>query len=171
MHVLALDDPRWGDLRHGPSDDIPAMLRQVAAAPGPKGDSQAEPWFTLWSSLCHQDDVYPASYAAVPHFVRIATEASGPVEFSLLLLPAAIELSRAAGRGPTVPDFLAAAYDEALAALPDAMAAHRHEPWDEAMLLSASAALAVAKGYLRIAEMLVNLDGEDIERFSRGAWR
>lgn len=162
--VLALDDPRWGDLRHacGPADDIPAMLRQVAAAPGPKGDSQAEPWFTLWSSLCHQDDVYPASYAAVPYFVRIAIEAAGPVEFSLLLLTAAIELSRAAGRGPTVPDFLAAAYAEVLAALPDAVAAHRHEPWDEAMLLSASAALAVAKGHLRVAEMLVNLDGEDI---------
>jgi hypothetical protein len=167
---LALDDPRWGELRHcyGPADDIPGLLRQLAAAPGPNDDWPAEPWFTLWSSLCHQDDVYPASYAAVPHLVRIAIEATGPVDFSFLLLPASIEVSRAGGRGPIVPDFLVAAYERALAALPDAVAAHRHEPWDEAMLLSASAALAVAKGQLRVAEMLVYLDGEDIDRFNRG---
>lgn len=171
--MLALDDPRWGDLRHcyGPADDIPAMLRQVAAAPGPTSVSQAEPWFTLWSSLCHQDDVYPASYAAVPHFVRIAIEAPRPFEFSLLLLPVAIEVSQATGRGPRVPGFLAAAYDEALTALPDAVAAHRHERWDKPMLLSASAALAVAKGHLRVGEMLVNLDGMDMQRFGRGDWR
>lgn len=166
---LALDDPRWGDIRHcyGPAEDIPNFLRELAAVPGPQADTWAEPWFTLWSSLCHQDDVSPASYAAVPHLVRIAIEATGPVDFSFLLLPASIEVARAAGRGPAVPDFLVAAYERALAALPDAVAVHRHEPWDEAMLLSASAALAVAKGHLRVAEMLVNLDGEDIERFSR----
>ncbi len=39
------------------------------------------------------------------------------------------------------------------------------------MLLSASAALAVAKGHLRAAEMLVNLDSEDMQRFGRGEWR
>jgi hypothetical protein len=170
--LLSLHDPRWGELRHcyGPAEDIPDLLRQLAAAPGPQADTWADPWFTLWSSLCHQDDVYPASYAAVPHLVRIAIEATGPVDFSFLLLPASIEVARATARGPAVPDFLVAAYEQALAALPDAVAAHRHEAWDEAMLLSASAALAVAKGHLRVAEMLVNLDGEDIERFNRGAF-
>lgn len=171
--LLSLEDVRWGELQHayGAAQDIPDLLRQLAAAPGPKADWRAEPWFTLWSSLCHQDDVYPASYAAVPHLVRIAIEAPRPVDFSFLLLPACIELARAAGRGPAVPDFLAAAYAHALAALPDAVSAHRHEPWDEAMLKSASAALAVAKGHPRVAEMLVNLDDEDIERFSRGELR
>lgn len=170
---LALDDPRWGELRHcyGPAEDIPDLLRQLAAAPGPQANNWADPWFTLWSSLCHQDDVYPASYAAVPHLVRIAIASAGPVDFSFLLLPACIEVARGAGRGPAVPAFLAAAYEQALAALPDAVAAHRDEPWDEAMLMSASAALAVAKGHQRIAEMLVNLDDEDIERFSRGELR
>ncbi len=170
---LALDDPRWGELRHcyGPAEDTPDLLRQLAAAPGPQANNWADPWFTLWSSLCHQDDVYPASYAAVPHLVRIAIASAGPVDFSFLLLPAIIEVARAAGRGPAVPDFLVPAYERALAALPDAVAAHRQEPWDEAMLMSASAALAVAKGHLRIAEMLVYLDDEDIERFSRGELR
>ena len=26
----------------------------------------------LWSSLCHEGDVYTASYAAVPHIVQMA---------------------------------------------------------------------------------------------------
>lgn len=170
---LALDDPRWGELQHcyGPADDIPGVLRQLAAAPGPKDDWRAEPWFKLWSSLCHQGNVYSASYAAVPHLVRIAIEATEPLDFSFLLLPASIEVARAGGRGESVPDFLEAAYERALAALPDAVAAHRHDVWDEAMLLSASAALAVAKGQVRVAAMLVDLDSEDIERFNRGEMR
>ena len=170
LDALALQDPAWSELRHsyGPAEDTPDLLRQLAAAPGPKADWRAEPWFTLWSSLCHQGDAYPASFAAVPHLVRMAIEATEPVAFDFLLLPASIEVARASGRGPAVPDFLTAAYEHALAALPDAVAVHRHEPWDEAMLLSASAALAVTKGHLRVAEMLMNLDGEDIERFIRG---
>jgi hypothetical protein len=67
-----------------------------------------------------------------------------------------------------VPEFLSGSYERALAALPDAVAAHRHEPWDHSMTISASAALAVAKGHLRIAEALMLLTDDIIERINRG---
>jgi len=41
LEGLALDDPRWGELRHcyGPAEDIPDLLRQIAAAPGPQANT------------------------------------------------------------------------------------------------------------------------------------
>src|SRR4051812_28866036 len=130
--MISLDDPRWSDLAHayGPASDIPALLAALASNWAPSTGPEAEPWFTLWSSLCHQGDVYTASYAAVPHIVEIAMEASGPVDFSFFQLPAAIELARDEGRGPPVPPELGGPYHEAIAKLMECVALHRHEAWD-----------------------------------------
>ena len=40
-------------------------MRELAAFP-PHDSYDAEPYGTLWSALCHQGTVYPASYAALP---------------------------------------------------------------------------------------------------------
>lgn len=164
--MLSLDDPHWSHLAdaYGPATDIPDLLRGLAAAPEPRPGSEAEPWFSLWSGLCHQGDVYTASYAAVPHIVRIAFEAAGPIDFSFFLLPAAIEIARHKGRGPTIPTELAEAYHTAIASLIDCVALHRHDDWDEPMLLSALTAQAVAKGNYGVAEALFNLDEHMITR-------
>jgi hypothetical protein len=126
----------------------------------PKSGYQAEPWFTLWSSLCHQGDVYTASYAALPHLVQIAVQTAGPIDFGFFLLPASIEVARAGDRGPPVPDFLNASYSDAIALLMEAVNNHRAEPWDQDMVVSASAAIAVSKGHHRLAEALMNLDDD-----------
>ena len=140
--MLPLDDPHWSSLAdaYGAASGIPDLLRALAVDPRPKPGYQAEPWFSLWSGLCHQDDVYTASYAAVPHIVAIATGAPGPIDFSFFMLPAAIEIARNKGRGPTVPAELAPAYHAALTAQ------------------------AVAKGNYDIAEVLSNLDEHLITR-------
>ena len=69
--VLALDAPRWAELRtaYGAAGDIPEMLRDLESVPNSK-DYRDEPWFSIWSALAHQGDVYSASFAAVPHVVR-----------------------------------------------------------------------------------------------------
>lgn len=164
--MLGLDDPRWSRLSHayGAATDIPAKLRALAFSTAPAPDYEAEPWFSLWSSLCHQGDAYDASYAAVPHLVAIATSAPGPIAFSFFQLPAAIEIARQNGRAPEIPADLRSAYFAALVSLPDCVAAHRNHHWDEAMLLSACAALAVSKGHFRAAEAIMNLDHDLIER-------
>ena len=112
--------------------------------------------------------MYPASYAAVPHIVRIARDAPGPVDFSFFQLPAAIGVARRAGRGPEVPALLADAYRLAIVQLAENVSIHRHRAWDRAMLLSAAAALAVAKGHADIAEALLNLDPDWISLINGG---
>jgi hypothetical protein len=114
--------------------------------------------------LCHQDDVFDASYAALPHIVEIASTASAPFDFSFFQLPAAIEIARVNGRGPVVPSDLADAYRLALARLADCVAIHLHADWDEATTLSALSALAVAKGHHRVAEAIMNLDDDIISK-------
>ncbi|WP_206242212.1 hypothetical protein [Novosphingobium terrae] len=158
--MLPLDNPRWTTLTHayGSAADIPDLLRQLSCKTGPKVSFDSEPWFTLWSSLCHQGDVFDASYAALPHIVEIACAAEGPLEFSFFQLPAAIEIARANGRGPAIPPDLADGYHLAVTGLADCVALHRHSVWDEATMLSAISAQAIAKGHHRIAEAVMNLD-------------
>ena len=64
--MLGLDDPRWTELRHayGTASDTPNVLRQLRSTS--VSTDREEPWFTLWSSLAHQGDVYSASFAACP---------------------------------------------------------------------------------------------------------
>jgi hypothetical protein len=170
--MLALDDPRWSDLRHayGSAADIPPLLHMLRR-PGPQpGGPEDEPWFSLWSSLCHQGDVYSASYAAVPHLVQIAREAPTPLDFSFLQLPAAIEVARATGRGPELPADCAEDYRRAIADLIEVIALHRHDRWDQSMLLSVAAAQAVANGHIDLAEALLNLDDDWIARINDPAF-
>ena len=166
--MLSLDNPRWSELRHayGDAADIPALLRTLASSTGPKASYQDEPWFSLWSSLCHQGDVYTASYAAVPHIVRIASEASGPVDFAFFQLPTAVEVARQTGHGPDIPEPYADAYHRAITQLVENVAAHRSEAWDQPMLLSAAAAQAVAKGHIDVAEALLNLNADWIAKIN-----
>lgn len=109
--MLSLDSLAWRQLNHayGPATDTPQLIEQLALNAGPKADYQAEPWFTLWSSLCHQGDVYSASYAAVPHLVRICLDARGPIDFGFFLMPACVEIARVGGRGPEMPQQLSQA--------------------------------------------------------------
>ena len=60
----------WSQLTHayGPADDIPGLFARLEGGPGDK-----EIWHDLWSALCHQGDVYGASYAALPMLTDIAT--------------------------------------------------------------------------------------------------
>src|SRR5258705_2121635 len=93
----------WTTLRHasGPAGDVPTLLAQARSAPAPI-DYRSEPWFTLWSSLYHQNDIYSASYAAVPELIAIAAERVDLAPESLLLA-ALIELRRNEPEAPEVP--------------------------------------------------------------------
>jgi hypothetical protein len=160
--MLPLDDPRWKDLQHayGEATDIPALLRLLAQSSGPNAHYREEPWFSLWSRLCHQDDVFTASYAAVPHIVRIAADATGPIDASFFLLPTSVEIARKTGRGPHVPQAYAEDYHHAIGLLLDNAFLHRHEAWDRSMLLSVAAAQAIAKGHVDLAESLLDMADE-----------
>jgi hypothetical protein len=166
--MLPLDDPRWKELRHayGDAADVPKLLQALATSPGPKAGYEEEPWFSLWSRMCHQGDVYTASYAAIPHIVHIASEAKGPIEPSFFQLPTAVEVARQTGRGPDIPEADADDYHRAIGRLIENVSLHRNEAWDQSMLLSVAAAQAVAKGHIGVAEALLNLDDDWIAKIN-----
>ena len=66
--MLELSDPLWRKLGDAFQDrDIPEILGRLART---WDDDEANSLF--WDNLCHQDTVYGATYAAVPHLLDIA---------------------------------------------------------------------------------------------------
>jgi hypothetical protein len=165
MHrMLRLDDPLWPTLEtaYGDAAGVPSLLARLASLPAAAGD--AEPWFSLWSALAHQGEVYSASFAAVPHVV--AAMAIDPTRASAdyLHFPAWVEICRRRN-GAALPADLAPAYTEALARLPGLVAAAAARPWDEDFTACALAALAAAKGHDAIARAALELSDDTAQEF------
>lgn len=166
--MLDLDSPRWSQLSHayGPATDIPPLLRQLKHFPS--SENNAEPWFTIWSALAHQGDVYSASFAAVPHVVGYLAQAPTKADFSYFQFPAWVEICRRKG-GVAIPADLTDAYENALSALPRLVATAADRPWDEGMLSCALSAIAASKGYPAVAEAVLEIDTGVAENFLN--WR
>ncbi|WP_401729258.1 hypothetical protein [Stenotrophomonas muris] len=117
MALIALDDPRWAELQHayGAADDIPELLANLSIPNGErsKDDPIEDTWHELWSSLCHQGDVYSASFAAVPHIVNALLLQPKPLTFDFVGLPISIEMERREA-GIALPDIAEPEYSEAL---------------------------------------------------------
>lgn len=79
-------DYNWSELEHanGPADDIPEIL----AALSPHTDSEI--WHVLWSQLCHQGDVYSASFAALNELRSAAARWPAAARVAPLILAASI---------------------------------------------------------------------------------
>ncbi|MBQ1782154.1 MAG: hypothetical protein II007_00715 [Gammaproteobacteria bacterium] len=162
--MLGLDDPRWLELQHayGNAADIPALLRQLRVLPSSVGEN--EPWFSLWSALAHQGDVYSSSFAAVPHV--IAALASDPLraDDSYFQFPAWVEVCRTK-RKISVPEDLAPAYFASLSRLPALVASASAREWDDGLLRCALSAVAAAKGHPAVAEAVLELSPQMVEEF------
>jgi hypothetical protein len=127
IDALSLDDTRrWPDLKHayGSAGDIPHLLQQLLVLPA--SSDRDEPWFSLWSALAHQGDVYSASFAAVPHVVRALAIAPTKADSSFFHFPAWVEICRQKTATP-IPEDLRQAYFDALARLPSLVAQQRTE--------------------------------------------
>ncbi|MBO9874465.1 MULTISPECIES: hypothetical protein [Xanthomonas] len=166
--MLSLESPRWSELQHayGSASDIPALLGQLQTVPTSMDGT--EPWFTLWSALAHQGDVYSASFAAVPHVVRALAQAPDKADHGYFQFPAWIEICRAKSQ-TEIPEDLRDAYVHSLAQLPSLVAAASSRAWDPEFLACALAAVAVAKGQPAVAEAVLELTpdvaGEFMEWF------
>ncbi len=162
--MLSLDSPRWDALEHayGRAGNIPALLKQLESLPSSEGES--EPWFSLWSSLCHQGDVYTASFAAVPHVIACLQRAPGKAGFSYFQFPAWVEICRQA-KGVEIPKDLVEPYFSALKKLPRLVAEAADQEWDAGFLACALSAIAAAKGFGTIAEAVQELNPEIAREF------
>jgi len=166
--MLPLNSPRWAELRdaYGASSDIPGLLRDLEALPPDEG-TEAEPYFSLWSALCHQGDIYTATYAAVPHFVRVAAGAPERVPWTIFQMVACIEIARNQGRGPPLPRDLKTDYLAALGQIPEIVSRAAKVGWDHWYCGAALAAIAAAKGFCQYAEAILELDPDTIKDMLR----
>lgn len=114
--VCPVSDIEWSELHdaYGPATRVPQLLER-ARVDLRSGHHSRSAWFDLWSGLCHQGDIYTASYAALPALVDIAADRAGsPHQFDPLFLVACIELARLEGRGPTPPVGMERPYSDAV---------------------------------------------------------
>jgi len=160
--MIPLDSSRWQELDHayGSARDIPALLAQLASFPKEK-QSTSEPFHSLWSALCHQDDVYSASYAAVPHIVRVAETDPRSASMSYYALPTAIEIDRAEGRGPAIPAELEVEYFTALRRLAQLAETQLTEAVDDLRSQYLRAAVAVGRGDAALAAQILEPADEE----------
>lgn len=164
--MLPLDDARWSALSdaYGASSGIPKLLASAEMLPE-DANGQTEPYVSLWSALCHQGDVYSASYAALPHLVRIVEANPDKFRWTLLLLVHAIEVARSEGRGPPVPDDLKGFYEDALARVPVIASPLLRRDMGEEELRVILAACASAKGFPSVGEAIAELTPDVTKRF------
>ena len=108
--MLSLNDPLWQGLEGGYRTryDASTALRRLEREP-----SNSEVWDELFQELHHQGDVGVASYAAVPHLVRICVT-NNYVHWHTFGLVGIIESERHQTRNPTLPDWFETAYHEAI---------------------------------------------------------
>ena len=164
--MLPLDSPRWAELTHayGTADNIPPLLRKLG---GPSAQRRSgDAWPELWSALAHQGDVYPASFAAVPHVVRILSTEGAGGDTSFFHFPACVEIGRCRG-GMSVPDDLRVGYEAALEQVPALVAAVPRSDWTTDLTRCALSALAAARGQIDLAEILLELDSDTLADTSR----
>lgn len=169
--MLSLDDPQWSVIEdcYGPASKIPQLLRDLEKLP-PSSDVYAEPYHSLWSALCHQGDVSPASYAAVPHLVRIVEETGAKFEPNILRLVHAIIVARAEGHSGPIPVELRDSYDTALARIPILASKLLLGELSIGQLGALYGACASAKGYPIVAEALFCLTPERARKILK-PWR
>lgn len=159
--MLGLRSPRWKELSHayGSAQDIPTLLSQLKTA-APKKDYRSEPWFSLWSALCHQGDVYTASYAAVPHIVALASKRPISERADFLLIAAKIEAMHHTKKAPKIPSDLKRAYEDALREGASLAMSCMERDWPEEDFRIILAALAIFRGHVALGNMLLDFDGD-----------
>ncbi len=159
--MLELKSPRWSELGHayGNAEDTPSLLGQLRELP--KSEGNKEPWFSIWSSLAHQGDVYSASFAAVPHVIAALASAPEHADESYFQFPAWVEICRVKTETEP-PEDLRSAYFESLARLPGLVAAASTRNWGPGFLACALSAIAAAKGQAAVAEAVLEISTPEI---------
>ena len=158
--MIPLDSSQWLHLEHayGSAANIPALLARLSSFP--KEESGSEPFHALWSALCHQDDVYSASYAAVPHIVSFVESDPRRASMSYYALPTAIEIDRAEGRGPALSSAEESEYFAALQRLAHIAAEQLKQNVDGLRSRYLRGAVAVGRGEIALASSIINPDDE-----------
>jgi hypothetical protein len=118
-------------------------------------DWEAEPLASLGNALVHQGDVYPASYAALPHLVAIAAMQPLPNRIICLNLVGCIAMGQQEAHAPDVPAQLHEAYTAALSHAADIILESLHADWPDADYKVLLSTLVAVRGHGSLAETIL----------------
>jgi len=162
--MLSLDGKRWTTMLGGyrtPFDPRPLLSKLEA------GEDAAAVWHELWNEFHHQGDVGEASYASVPHLVKIYRKRKFP-DWNTYAIVAIIELSRAKGSNPDVPEWLAKDYFLAITELAEIGAAEILAVADPDVVCAILGIIAMVKKLPAHGEFLIkNSEDETLDIRSR----
>jgi hypothetical protein len=164
--MLGFDDPRWPELNGGyrvPFDPRPLLLKLEA------GEDVATVWKELWQELHHQGDVAEASYAAVPHLVRIH-RLRGVVDWNTYALVGTIELARDSRANPPIPTWLSEDYTSALQGLADLGRGELRGTEDIETVRSILSILAIAKGARVYGRVIAEFSEDEVLELEKQAF-
>jgi hypothetical protein len=159
--MLSFDDDRWVRLCGG--YQVPVDLRPLLTALE-RAENPEDAWCALWQEAYHQGDVGEASYAAVPHLVRI-DRARGERDWNAISLAGAIELARLGGNGPDVPSWGAEAYSEALVELARLGLRALDGTNDKTYIASVLGLVAVTNGLHNHGRLLLEYTDDELREF------
>ncbi|MGC0775046.1 MAG: hypothetical protein WB543_19080 [Candidatus Acidiferrum sp.] len=161
--MLSLDDQRWNTLLGG---------RRVRYDPRPaltmlqSGSNVTRVWGELWDELHHQGDVDGASYASVPHLVRIYKERP-TANWNIYAIVATIELAREGNKNPEVPAWLGDSYFQAIQELATIGSKEILQSSGPELVSSILAVLALARGARTRARFLLNYSEDELDDMER----
>jgi hypothetical protein len=156
--MLNLDDERWQTLEGGYR--VLFDPRPLLSALETNKNAQAA-WHELWEELHHQGDVGAASYAAVPHLVRIYRK-RGVINWNTYAIVAVIELARDDGKNPKVPRWLEEDYCQAIRDLADVGAVEVLQTKNPEEIRAILSILAIFAGARTHAKFLISYSGEEL---------
>lgn len=159
--MLQLNDNKWKELDGGyriPYDaSIPLKkLEEITSS------QEVDLIFSeLWNELHHQGDVGLASYFSVPHIIRIAKEKK-LYDYNVFGLIAIIEIARH-GDNPKLPEDFKKPYLHSIQTeLPELIKQVMTNKWDVTLATSILSALAVSKGHIEIANVILKMEDPDL---------
>jgi hypothetical protein len=163
--MLGLEDEKWLELQGGYRIPYDASVALRSMQNG------IDVWDELWEELHHQGDVGVASYAAVPHIVRIA-EAMTKRERNFYGLVTTIEVERHRKGNPAIPEWLKSDYADALARASALAFADMASEKDDTTIRAMLSLIALAKGEVKLGAMLSGLDSSELDEWleDRLAW-
>lgn len=155
--MLSLESPRWASLTqsYGTAEDVPRLLEALACIGST--EARAEVWFALWRTLHRPQEVYTASYAAVPHLLAIGLSLSARECAEAVHLVTRIEVSRREPASASMPGDLLTAYAEAVDSLPEVVASMHSEPWTTDVAQIFAAAILAGKRQPELARGVLEL--------------
>jgi hypothetical protein len=154
--MLPLFDAKWATLSGGyrvPYDPSAALS---------KLEQGQDVWPELWNELHHQGDVGEASYAAVPHLVRIAAAAPRR-SWNFYALVSAIEVERHRKSNPPVPAWLTDDYFVAMRGMQSLGLSDLPLRDDSLTVQAILAALALCRRQVKLGALLSSLDQSELD--------